>query len=179
MRSLGLIFDLLSGVKPGFANPNGSTEFLTAVTAQLKYAKELNSPQINLKSGKRFDTLPREAQHKAAVENLKRAADLAAANQVQIVIEPIDPLEDPTIYLTTVTEGFEIVREVASPQVRVLYDFYHEQRALRKPDREAGEEHRTRRSGPHSRRSRASRARHRRDRLHQYLPQARRAQVRQ
>jgi len=129
MRSLGLIFDLLSGVKPGFADPNGSSEFLAAITAQLKAAKELNSPQINVKSGKRIDTLPREAQHKAAVENLKRAADLAAAGQVQIVIEPIDPLEDPSIYLTTVTEGFEIVREVDSPQVRVLYDFYHEQRA--------------------------------------------------
>jgi hydroxypyruvate isomerase len=31
--------------------------------------------------------------------------------------------------MTSVDEGFAIVREVNSPHVRVLYDFYHEQRA--------------------------------------------------
>jgi hydroxypyruvate isomerase len=128
MRELGLLFDLLSGVKPGFADPNGTADFLAAVAEQLKFAKELQSPQINLKSGRRLDNLASKAQYAASVENLKRAANLAAAAQVQIVIEPIDALEDPNIYLTTVSEAFEIVREVGSPQVRVLYDFYHEQR---------------------------------------------------
>jgi hydroxypyruvate isomerase len=129
MRSLGLIFDLLSGTKPLFSDPNATTDFLAAVTEQLKYCKELESPQINLRSGPRIESLDRSIQHKACVENLKRAADLASAAQVQIVIEPIDPLESPHEYLTTVTEGFEIVREVGSPQMKVLYDFYHEQRA--------------------------------------------------
>jgi hydroxypyruvate isomerase len=129
MRSLGLAFDMLSGVKAGFADPAGSSDFLAAVTTQMKAARELESPQINLKSGNRIDNLPRGVQHAACVENLKRAADLAAANHVQIVIEPIDPLESPSMYLTSVSEAFEIVRAVGSPQVRVLYDFYHEQRA--------------------------------------------------
>jgi hydroxypyruvate isomerase len=59
---------------------------------------------------------------------LKRAADLAAAAGLQFVIEPVDGLEAPKEYLTTVTEGFEIVREVGNPHLQVLYDFYHEQR---------------------------------------------------
>jgi hydroxypyruvate isomerase len=61
---------------------------------------------------------------------LKRAVDLVAKNNLEIVIEPIDPLENPTIYLTTVSDGFEIVRAVNSKQVKVLYDFYHEQRGF-------------------------------------------------
>jgi hydroxypyruvate isomerase len=129
MRSLGLAFDMLSGVKAGFADPSGGAEFITQATAQMKAAKELESPQINLKSGNRIESLPRSVQHAASVENLKRAADLAAANQVQIVVEPIDPLENPNMYLTSVSEAFEIIRAVDSPHVRVLYDFYHEQRA--------------------------------------------------
>jgi hydroxypyruvate isomerase len=129
MRGLGLTFDMLSGVKAGFADPDGATEFMAQVTAQMKAAKELQSPQINLKSGNRIDSLSRSAQHAASIENLKRAADLAATNQVQIVVEPIDPLENPNMYLTSVSEAFEIIRAVDSPQVRVLYDFYHEQRA--------------------------------------------------
>jgi hydroxypyruvate isomerase len=129
MRSLGLAFDMLSGVKAGFADPSGGAEFITQATAQMKAAKELESPQINLKSGNRIENVPRSVQHAASIENLKRAADLAAANHVQIVVEPIDPLENPNMYLTSVSEAFEMIRAVDSPQVRVLYDFYHEQRA--------------------------------------------------
>jgi hydroxypyruvate isomerase len=129
MRALGLTFDMLSGVKAGFADPEGATEFMAQTTAQMKAAKELESPQINLKSGNRIDSVSRSVQHAVSIENLKRAADLAAANQVQIVVEPIDPLENPNMYLTSVSEAFEIIRAVDSPQVRVLYDFYHEQRA--------------------------------------------------
>ena len=129
MRSLGLVFDLLSGVRVGFADPNASAAFLAAIADQLKFCKELESPQINLRSGNRIDGVERSVQHAASVENLKRAADLAGASGVNIVIEPIDPLEAPKEYLNSVTEGFEIVREVGSPQVKVLYDFYHEQRA--------------------------------------------------
>jgi hydroxypyruvate isomerase len=130
MRSLGLVFDAMSGVKAGFCNPNDSGAFMTQLTAQIASAKELECPLIILLSGKRVEGMDPKAQHQTSVENLKRAADLAARNSVGIVIEPIDPLENPTIYLRTVTDGFEIVREVGSPNVRVLYDFYHEQRAF-------------------------------------------------
>ena len=112
MRSLGLTFDMLSGVKAGFADPGGASEFLAQATAQMKAAKELESPQINLKSGNRIDNVSRSVQHAASIENLKRAADLAAANHVQIVVEPIDPLENPNMYLTSVSEAFEIIRAV-------------------------------------------------------------------
>src|ERR1700678_2035399 len=54
MRALGLTFDMLSGVKAGFADPEGASEFLAQVTAQMKAAKELESPQINLESGNRM-----------------------------------------------------------------------------------------------------------------------------
>jgi hydroxypyruvate isomerase len=128
MRSLGLTFDMLSGVKAGFADPNGGEEFLSQATTQMKAANELESPQINLKSGNRIDGVAPAAQHAAAIENLKRTADLAAAHQVQIVIEPIDLLENPKMYMTSISEAFEIVRAVNSPHVRALYDFYHEQR---------------------------------------------------
>jgi hydroxypyruvate isomerase len=46
------------------------------------------------------------------------------------VIEPIDRLENPPIYLDGVTEAFEIVRAVGSPKIKVLYDLYHEQRGM-------------------------------------------------
>jgi hydroxypyruvate isomerase len=130
LRSLGLVFDAMSGVKAGFADPKESNEFKTQLAAQISAAVELECPQIILLSGKRVDGLNPTEQRLTAIENLKRAADLVSKNNVQIVIEPIDPLENPSIFLSTVSEAFEIVREVGSQSVKVLYDFYHEQRAF-------------------------------------------------
>ena len=130
MHSLGLVVDSMSGVTASFADPSGSAELMEGLTAQLAAAKDLECPQIILLSGKRIDGMLQKTQHLACIENLKRVADLASRHNVQIVIEPIDPLENPSIYLATVTEGFNIVREVGSENLKVLYDFYHEQRAF-------------------------------------------------
>lgn len=128
MHSLGLVFDLLSGVRVAFADPKASDAFLAAFSEQINVCKDLDSPMINLRSGNVIEGVERSVQHAAAVENLKRAADLAAAAGLTFVIEPVDALEAPKEYLTTVTEGFEIVREVGNTHLQVLYDFYHEQR---------------------------------------------------
>jgi hydroxypyruvate isomerase len=129
MRSLGLMIDMLSGLQASFAIPGQTEEFVKRVTAHCHVAKGLECPQINVKSGKRLEGVDPKLQIAAAVDNLKRAGDVAAENGINIVIEPIDLLESPTIFLTSVQEGFEIVRAVNRPNVKVLYDFYHEQRA--------------------------------------------------
>lgn len=128
MRSLGLMIDMLSGLQASFAIPGQTEEFVKRVTAHCHVAKGLECPQINIKSGKRLEGVDPKAQLAAAVDNLKRAGDVAAEIGINIVIEPIDLLESPTIFLTSVQEGFEIVRAVNRPNVKVLYDFYHEQR---------------------------------------------------
>ncbi|MGC2162187.1 MAG: TIM barrel protein [Silvibacterium sp.] len=128
MRSLGLVCDSMSGVNTGFADPKAAGALLAEFTALIPMAKELECPQIILLSGPRIDGMPREVQYTACVENLKRVADVAAEHDIRIVIEPIDPLENPTIWLTSVTDGFKIVREAGRPNLKVLYDFYHEQR---------------------------------------------------
>ncbi len=128
MRSLGVMIDMLSGLQASFAIPGQAQEFVTRVTEHCHVAKGLESPQINIKSGKRLAGVDPQTQFAAAVDNLKRASDVGAENGINIVIEPIDLIENPTIFLTSVKEGFEIVRAVNRPNVKVLYDFYHEQR---------------------------------------------------
>ena len=130
MRGLGLVFDAMSGVKAGFAVPQQTEAFRTQFAEQVKAAKELECPKIILLSGKRVDGLGNGVQRQTSIENLKWAADQAAKERIDIVIEPIDLLENPSIYLASVTDGFEIVRAVNSPQLKVLYDFYHEQRSF-------------------------------------------------
>jgi len=128
MRSLGVMIDMLSGLQASFATPGQSEEFATRVAAHCLISKGLECPQINIKSGPRLDGVDPKVQFTAAVDNLKRASDIAESSGINIVIEPIDLIENPTIFLTSVQEGFEIVRAVNRPNVKVLYDFYHEQR---------------------------------------------------
>jgi hydroxypyruvate isomerase len=128
MRTQGVVIDMISGLQASFAIPDQSEDFITKLTAHCQIAKSLECPQINVKSGKKLDGVDPKAQFTAAIDNLKRASDVADKNGINLVMEPIDLIENPTIYLTSVTEGFEIVRAVNRPNVKVLYDFYHEQR---------------------------------------------------
>lgn len=128
MHSLGVMIDMLSGLKASFAIPGQIDEFVQRVTEHCGVARGLECPQINIKSGPRLVGTDPQVQFAAAVDNLKRASDVAAKNEINIVIEPIDLIENPTIFLTSVKDGFDIVRAVNRPNVKVLYDFYHEQR---------------------------------------------------
>jgi len=129
MRSLGLVVDAIAGGRVTLADPAGSSKLIAQLTAHIAIAKSLDCSRIILTSGSRVDGLSRETQHAACIENLKRLSGLAEKNDVEILIEPIDLLEDKSAYLNSVVEGFEIARAVGSPHVKVLCDFYHEQRA--------------------------------------------------
>lgn len=128
LRSLNLRVDAMSGVKAGFAVPAATDAFFQQLDVQMHWARLLDCPQIILLSGARVPSLNPDAQRQTAIENLKRAAERTASNHLSIVIEPIDRLEDPAVFLQSVSEGFDIVRSVHMPNVRVLYDLFHEQR---------------------------------------------------
>lgn len=128
MKALGVTVDASTGVSTGFADPTDGDAFISELKAVIPVFQQLGCGQLILVSGKRVDGAAAGAQHAASIETLKRAAPLLEAADVMAVIEPIDRLENPPIYLDGVTEGFEIVRAVGSPQVKVLYDLYHEQR---------------------------------------------------
>jgi hydroxypyruvate isomerase len=128
METLKISVDATSGVSAGFADPAGGDAFLAGLKGLIPAAKRLECKQIILLSGKLIDGAPAGSQHAASIEALKRAADVLSSAGLVAVIEPIDRLENPTIYLDGVTEAFEIVKAVGSPNVKVLYDVYHEQR---------------------------------------------------
>jgi hydroxypyruvate isomerase len=128
METLKISVDATSGVSAGFADPSGGDAFLSGLKDLIPAAKRLQCKQIILLSGKRLEGAAPGSQHAASIEALKRAADVLSAAGLVAVIEPIDRIENPTIYLDGVTEAFEIATAVNSPNVRVLYDVYHEQR---------------------------------------------------
>jgi hydroxypyruvate isomerase len=128
MASLGITVDATAGMKAGFATPGGGDAFLAAMKELMAAAKGVGCRQLILLSGKKVDGMANEAQRAVAVEALKRAADVLESTGMDAVIEPIDRLENPPIWMDGVEEAFEVARQVGSPRVKVLYDLYHEQR---------------------------------------------------
>jgi hydroxypyruvate isomerase len=126
-RSLGMAFDATSGIHAGVADPAGVARLLAELNDFFPVLEKLECPVIILLSGNRIEGVSQAAQHQACIESLKRAADLAEKHNVTLLLENIDPEENPKYYLTSVAEGFEIIRAVNHPRVKFLYDFYHEQ----------------------------------------------------
>jgi len=61
------------------------------------------------------------------VRNLKQACEEAAAQNVTLLIEPINPRDMPNYLLSTQAEAHAIREEVGMPNLRVQMDLYHAQ----------------------------------------------------
>ncbi|MFP5237521.1 MAG: TIM barrel protein [Acidobacteriota bacterium] len=131
-RRLGIHFDATAGLKHGIADPAQRDAFLGDLKDALVPMRTLGCPAMIVLSGNAVAGLSREAQHASCVEGLKRAAGLVEGKQidgrpVRLLLECIDPEENPHYFLPSAAEAIEIVRAVDHPQVQFLYDLYHEQ----------------------------------------------------
>lgn len=102
--------------------------FLEAMKETVEAANNMHVPNIVVTTGNERHDISREAQHAIIVETLKQLAPIAEAANVTIVLEPLNVLVNhPGYYLTSSAEAFEIIREVNSDCVKVLFDIYHQQ----------------------------------------------------
>lgn len=70
----------------------------------------------------------RDYQHKAIVDTLASAENILCAHNVTIMPEPLNTFVDHKgYYLHSAYEGLEIIREVGSERVKLIYDIYHQQ----------------------------------------------------
>ena len=126
-HELDMDFDTTSGVRHALTDPSQRDSFLADLQSLFEVCKKIDCPSVIVLSGNRVPGLAREAQHASCIEGLKRAADLADKQNINVLLENIDPEENPHYYLTSVAEGFEIISAVDHSRVKFLYDFYHEQ----------------------------------------------------
>jgi hydroxypyruvate isomerase len=131
-KSLGITFDATTAVRHGLVNPQDRAALLAEIKDALPIMERLECPSLIVTSGNVVPGLSHDEQHQSCIDGLKAAIPLIEGKKingqpVKIIVENIDPEENPKYYLTSVAEGFEIVKAVDHPQVRFLYDLYHEQ----------------------------------------------------
>jgi hydroxypyruvate isomerase len=126
-RELHLTVDATSGISHSLCDSSQRDAFLNEVRAKLPVLEELECNKLIILSGDKVPGQAPQQMHENCIEGLKRAADVAAAKNIGLLLENIDPEENPKYFLTSVSEGFQIVRSVSAPNVQFLYDFFHDQ----------------------------------------------------
>lgn len=69
----------------------------------------------------------RPAAERVYIDNLSRSADLAAAKNVTLLIEPINPRDRPNYFLNHIEHAADIIAKAGRANIRMQFDFYHAQ----------------------------------------------------
>ncbi|HEY5596402.1 MAG TPA: TIM barrel protein [Candidatus Bipolaricaulota bacterium] len=109
--------------------------FLEEVTRNARAAERLGCEQLMVLS----DALQADGSAKPASSSavqqrknlliaLRRAARIAEGAGILLCLEPLNLQDHPGYFLHRSEQAFELIKEVDSPHLKVLYDIYHMQR---------------------------------------------------
>ena len=103
------------------ALPGREAEADTAVDEALDYARAIGAGAVHVMAG--FAQGP-EA-HAAFIRCLSRSCKRAAQEGIMILIEPLNRHDAPGYFLRTTDQAVEIIDEVASDNLKLMFDCYH------------------------------------------------------
>jgi hydroxypyruvate isomerase len=104
------------------ALPGREAEFDRVFTQSLDYCSESGATSIHAMAGVVEDT-PESAA--TLVSNLQRAASRASAAGITVLLEAINPRDKAGYFYHRVERAAEIVDEVGSPNIKLMFDAYH------------------------------------------------------
>lgn len=111
----------------GFAAvPGREKDWEMAFVTALDYASAIGGSAVHCLAG-RVDAGQRGEAERVFIANLQRAADRAAERRLKLLIEPINPRDQPDYFLNWVEHAADIIAKVGKPNLWMQYDFYHVQ----------------------------------------------------
>jgi hydroxypyruvate isomerase len=98
-------------------------DFAAAFAEALRYAEATGCRRLHLVAG----LLHQGARRDVFVANVGKAARMAAADGVDVLIEPINRRDIPGFFLAKTGEARAVIHEVGEPNVGLQFDLYHRQ----------------------------------------------------
>jgi len=98
------------------ARPGGERDFVADMQAAHAAAETVGAGAIHVLAGRG------ETRHDLYLANLRRALDLTDRD---ILIEPICRAAMPDYHLSTMAQAIATVEAIASPRLRIMFDWYH------------------------------------------------------
>lgn len=116
--------DLAAGDFGLAALPGHEAEARAAIDQAVAYAAEIGAGNVHVMAGKTDGSNAAEETFRA---NLRFACARAAAQDIGILIEPINHRDVPGYHLSHVEHAAEIVADLDQPNLRLMFDCYHTQ----------------------------------------------------
>ncbi len=105
--------------------PGREADFWADFETAMAYARALQSANVRIISGRAGEGADREAMLATLAENLRRAAPVAAAAGVTLLLEPLNPTNVPGYLLPNIATALGVIERVGHPNVSLQLDFYH------------------------------------------------------
>ena len=130
--ALGLELSCMGGAGKiaagGMVQPEDHDKVVEDFKARVALAKQVNCKHLVGLSGNVRTDVSHEKQMEYVIQCVKRLAPIAEENDVLLVMEALNPLVDHEGYFMTRTDQtMEIIKAVNSPNVKMLFDIYHQQ----------------------------------------------------
>lgn len=107
---------------------NQREAYLQGLTESIEVAKRLNISTLISQVGDFIEGVPRDVQKRSLIDGLIAAAPLLESAGITLVVEPLNELIDHKgYYLVESQEAFDVIKQVSSPNIKVLFDIYHQQ----------------------------------------------------
>ena len=101
--------------------PGREAEFEAAIALALGYTQVLGNRLIHVMAG--LDSAGANAA--TFIANLQNGADMAAAHDVTLIIEPINTRDMPGYFLSRTAPALDIIAACERPNVGLQFDLYH------------------------------------------------------
>ncbi|WP_048441314.1 2-oxo-tetronate isomerase [Caenimonas sp. SL110] len=105
--------------------PGREAEFRQGIESALRYADALKCPRIHVMAGLVPAGIERAAVRPTYVANLRWAAQQAARQGVDVLMEPINTRDIPGFFLNRQDHAHELLGEIDAPNAKVQMDLYH------------------------------------------------------
>lgn len=127
--SMGVFVVNRGGWRPtSLPDKSGHGRFLEDLRKGIEIHKVMGNECATVTSGLRVPHLTFAQQTENCIEALKRAAELVEKTKLVLVLEPLNEKVDHAGYFVVYSEhAGEIIGGVNHPQVKILFDMYHQQ----------------------------------------------------
>jgi hydroxypyruvate isomerase len=109
-------------------DPANRQQYWETFAQAAEWARALRCPNVICTTGNTLPDVPRETQLDSLRRCLEGVAREAEKGGVVAVLEPLNSkVNHKGYFLDHGPEAFQLIREIASPHLRILYDIYHMQ----------------------------------------------------
>ncbi len=128
MSETGLKLAAFGQKRASLVDPAERDLFLTNLNETIAVAHRLGCKTLIVTVGDELPGRTRQEQAASIVEGMKRSAPVLEKEGITAVVEPLNILVNHKgYYLARSEEAFDIINKVGSPNVKVLFDIYHQQ----------------------------------------------------